>query len=707
MTFLLLLLACRDTKAPPAAAEDWTPASDDDACARIAAGPPGDGTPILELSEAHADVRLFGEGASFAEADAALVAALQGGWEVPDVEAYAATFPACALPADPTPLGAASVEQVGDVAWVRPGTGEVTLPDGVTGVVLDLRDLPDAPELAEALAAALGPALATDLARVPRKLRGWDGYVDQFYSATNVYTVGMDEVQLEPWAATGPTDLPLAVVTGPRLPPLAAELAGTVAIAGRGLLVGESVLSGVAEVHTSPVGETSLAWRAMRLVPETGDWPDVIPAQVSTGDPEGALAGDWDAPVPATGEDTRPPMGSRDPYAEEVSADGTLAERQAALVISHGALRRFFPYFSVVGDGIDDRLLEVLEEELDASDRPAFVRALGRLGETLHDGHVFFGDLVETDASVVGYLPVRFDHLDGRPVIAHSGVDELAPGDTLVAIDGEPVEDVYAELLAWHGAGTEGYALDLCSRVVRRMYGTTTYTVEDPDGASRDVVVEPHPVEDLDAVPFTFRLRESGLLTDLGAADVGYVNLSYEVMTDAGDVDDVLAEPGLRALVVDMRGYPGVNHYAVASALIDGAYASPTFRVPTYQGPGEPTISESSYDLSGTSTFAGPIALLVGPTTVSAAENFSMMLVGADRVTVVGRRSAGTNGNITGLKLPGGFYLSFTGMEVLYPDGSTFHGVGIVPEVEAAPTAASYRDDTDPELLAAIEALSR
>jgi C-terminal processing protease CtpA/Prc len=98
----------------------------------------------------------------------------------------------------------------------------------------------------------------------------------------------------------------------------------------------------------------------------------------------------------------------------------------------------------------------------------------------------------------------------------------------------------------------------------------------------------------------------------------------------------------------------------------------------------------------------------VGHATVSAAENFSTMLVDADRVTVLGRQSASTNGNITGVQLPGAFSLSFTGMDVRHADAqkSVFHGVGIAADVDVTLTAQAFRDGVDPELEAAIDALT-
>lgn len=130
------------------------------------------------------------------------------------------------------------------------------------------------------------------------------------------------------------------------------------------------------------------------------------------------------------------------------------------------------------------------------------------------------------------------------------------------------------------------------------------------------------------------------------------------------------------------------------------------FRVPIRSGPDELTVDESNISLSplASPSFAGPLALLVGHHSVSAAENFSTMLVDADRVTVVGRQSAGTNGNITGVQLAGGFELSFTGMEVRHadPSKSTFHGLGIIPDIDVPLSAADLAAGTDPELEAAV-----
>lgn len=156
---------------------------------------------------------------------------------------------------------------------------------------------------------------------------------------------------------------------------------------------------------------------------------------------------------------------------------------------------------------------------------------------------------------------------------------------------------------------------------------------------------------------------------------------------------------------MDVRDSPRVNHYPLAQALREDAFSSPIFRTRTWQGPEVETWSESSYSLSGTAAFTGPIVVLVSNKTVSAAENFVMMLWDAPHVTVLGQQSAGTNGNITGTWLPGQYYVYFTGMEVLNPDGSLHHGQGIPLDGVVVPTAEDFAAGRDPELLAAIAAM--
>jgi C-terminal processing protease CtpA/Prc len=710
---LLLLLACTPVSKPPA--DDSAPldtgataALSDDPCERVRAGPGADGG-IIALSEAHADVRLFGAAGDFATADAGLIAALdvEDPASAPDLDAYAAAVEGvCVLDADPTALGAAAVEQRGGVWWVTPGTGDVSVPDDGAPVALDLRGLPATGELDAALRVALAAVAVGDVSLPNRKVRAWNGLVDQVFSASNAYSTALETVPGDIVTGTRTSGV-LYVVTEARLAPAAAELAGAVALGGHGHIVGADVLAAVSEMVWSPVGDRGLAWRGELLQGED-TWPDVVPAALRTDAPEEGVATlDPDTlAAPALGGDDRSGIKRRDPWEEVVDTSQTVATYRAALVISHGMLRRFYPYFDVVGDDLDARLLEVLADPIDPTDIAAQRARLGRLGNVLSDGHMFTGTYA--GGWYAGFADVSWALHEGLPVVADSAAPGLDRGDTVVAVDGVPITSLRDDWLAWHGGATDGYRLDVSYRELWYLKGDTTFTLRDPDGVEEDVVVTPTDGANRASLDFAWYTRPNGTLDDFGYPEIAYLDLASEVTTTLAEVEATIALAE-EALIVDMRGYPGVNHYEVMDLLVAGAYASPQFRTHTWTGPGLHAVEEEQYALEGDAdAYTGTIVLLVSPVTVSAAENFSQMLVGAGRVVAVvgSESSAGTNGNITGVRLPGGYYLSFTGMEVRNPDGSEFHGQGIRADLIVNPTPADLRDGRDAVLEAAVDLLT-
>jgi hypothetical protein len=307
-----------------------------------------------------------------------------------------------------------------------------------------------------------------------------------------------------------------------------------------------------------------------------------------------------------------------------------------------------------------------------------------------------------------GFFPVTLEQVAGEPVIRRSLVSGVNPGDTLISVGGRPMSEWLDEERSRASAATPGYLNDLVMQRLNTLSGPTVFGLRAVDGTTRTVEVLPQPVSALYQVGTAPSRRAAGSLADLGAPLLHYINLSNEVLTSQQALHQALAgASGAMGLVVDMRGYPGVNHYEVAARLIPEQFSSPLFRVPLWLGPDRFQMTERftlRQPLSNPS-YAGPIVLLVGPRTLSAAENFSIMLTAAGRATVIGRRSAGTNGNITRLYMPGVMSVTFTGMEVLNPDRSRFHGVGIVPQIEVAPTAADLAEGRDPELLRAIQFL--
>ena len=702
------VLDCTAKPAPALPAEEY--------CERIVVGGPGQRPIPVDLSAAHAGIRFFGPITTVASADQALAAALlpPDALEVLDLAPYANALPgiACALPAAAATaaLDVARVDVInGAVALIRPGTGFVDLPAEVTAIVVDLRDLPDAQGLREALEAAVAPALGTPIPRLSRRVRRHYGMTDEQFNKFNLYKNTIAEIADDPIPAGNKTDRKLALLTSAKLPPEAANLALALRVANRALIVGEGLRADVAESRWQGIGPTGITYRTADLILANGQRvADSIPADRRLAEPacivHDILSADAPAPLMSSAAE-RPVEAFVDTFNKKQPPVVDLGTGRAALVVAHGAIRSFFPYFGVVPDIIDERLVETVDSLGKTTPARWTLRnTLRRFGHALEDSHTLVRDYI---TKPIGSFPSFLEWINGEAVVRQTLAVGVNPGDTLVSIGGMPASDWYAQEMARSSGATDHYRFVVASYEVQRLMGPIELGLRDPDGMTKTLQFQPQPLLDFAAVGFTPTLRPAGWLTDLGAPNLYYINLAGEVLYDMNDFYMALdaANTG-NGLVLDMRGFPGIDLAEVAQRLIPAPWSGAVFRIPVRTGPDDIAVDEyaDTFGPLDMPSYAGPIMLLVGNSSLSAAEHFSMALVDAQRVTVVGRQTAGTDGNITGVQLPGQFAMSFTGMDVRHADAekSVFHGIGVVPDIEVELTAQAFRDGVDPELQAAV-----
>jgi C-terminal processing protease CtpA/Prc len=104
-------------------------------------------------------------------------------------------------------------------------------------------------------------------------------------------------------------------------------------------------------------------------------------------------------------------------------------------------------------------------------------------------------------------------------------------------------------------------------------------------------------------------------------------------------------------------------------------------------------------------SFTGPIVILTGPATFSAAEDFVVPLHASVRATVVGERTGGSTGQPLFIDLPGRGRARICTKRDMYPDGREFVGVGVVPDAEVHPTPADIAAGRDVVLEEGIKVL--
>gem|GEM_PF-2844839 len=93
--------------------------------------------------------------------------------------------------------------------------------------------------------------------------------------------------------------------------------------------------------------------------------------------------------------------------------------------------------------------------------------------------------------------------------------------------------------------------------------------------------------------------------------------------------------------------------------------------------------------------------------TQDANASVSALRKAARRATCAGSPSAGTNGGVPEVSLPGGGNAVFTQKRVVNPAGSCLHGIGIAPLRFAVPTVQGMRAGRDDALEAGLVELRR
>ena len=100
--------------------------------------------------------------------------------------------------------------------------------------------------------------------------------------------------------------------------------------------------------------------------------------------------------------------------------------------------------------------------------------------------------------------------------------------------------------------------------------------------------------------------------------------------------------------------------------------------------------------------YAGKVVILVDESSQSQAEYTAMAFRASPRAVVVGSTTAGADGNVSPVPLPGGLSSMISGIGVFYPDKAPTQRIGIVPDVEVRPTIAGIRAGRDEVLEEAL-----
>ena len=386
-----------------------------------------------------------------------------------------------------------------------------------------------------------------------------------------------------------------------------------------------------------------------------------------------------------------------------------LAAFRAWNVIEH-----FYPYKSLLDTAWSDVLPTIIRDFEGARDTADYGRAVARLASRLSDAHAYVaGPAYELGVVDDGYPPIRVRVIDGQPIVtrifdtAAVRTAGISVGDLVRTVDGAPALGRIRDLEKLISAAT---SRDRTNRAALTfMNGPPGSAVRlgltDARGRRKEAVLERRH-EDVNTL---YHRERAGDVIRVLPGNVGYVDLDRLTL----DMVDSMFErvSATRSVIFDMRGYPTGTIWAIAPRLTDSVRTVARLETPLVghrsPSPGVETFFQVVEPAPPARRYRGRVLMLMDERSVSQAEHTGLYLKAVSGATFVGSRTAGSNGELTTISLPGGMTLGFTGQTVRYPDGRQLQRVGLVPDIEVRPTVPGIRARRDEVLEAALRAARR
>lgn len=184
---------------------------------------------------------------------------------------------------------------------------------------------------------------------------------------------------------------------------------------------------------------------------------------------------------------------------------------------------------------------------------------------------------------------------------------------------------------------------------------------------------------------------------------IGFINMG---LLKEKDINPMYRElKSTKYLILDSRNYPNWILYPLAKKLLKHRKIFMKITEPDYDFPGLvkwiPPLKAGK--LVNPNYYRGKIIILVNSETMSRAEFTTMAIKQAENVIIIGSQTAGADGDVSIIPLPGGIYAYYSGIGVYYPNCGITQRVGIVPDIVVKPTLEGTLNNVDEYFDRALE----
>ena len=405
-----------------------------------------------------------------------------------------------------------------------------------------------------------------------------------------------------------------------------------------------------------------------------------------------------------------PEFKNENAYKEMINPD--VGYRLLSLYRYWNIVQYFFPNRHLTDEKWADVLADFIPRFVRAENALDYRLAALALIESVEDTHanIWGRDEVMMKYRGLNSGPVEVTFIEGKAVVTGVWNEALAEksglkkGDVIETLNGEKVSSIVKRKLDMTPASN--YPTKLRD-IARYLFSTNEPSLKityDRDGSTKEAQIETYPndkfYEDMRA--FYAKIPAFKLVRP----DIGFL---YPGSLKPDEITGLIPEIAkTRGLIVDLRSYPSdFIVFSLGNYLVPKPTKFVKFSTPDIGSPGLFAFTkELEVGNSSSAPYRGKLVILINETTQSQAEYTTMAFRTAPGATVIGSTTAGADGNVSRISLPGGINTMISGIGVYYPNGKETQRIGIVPDLVVKPTIRGIKDGRDELLDKAIEIIN-
>lgn len=400
------------------------------------------------------------------------------------------------------------------------------------------------------------------------------------------------------------------------------------------------------------------------------------------------------------------------PYDRAAYPDAGL--RLLALYRYWNMIQYFYPHRNGI-DGLAARWSEKLPlfipRFVHARNLTEYTLACLELAASINDSHA---QVMSKTGAIERYfgkyiLPIEASFVADKLVVTGYYLDTLGvssnfkKGDIIEKIDGTRVAALVKKYSPLTPASNAAYRKNLLSRPAGALFRSNKAIAHIE--VRRNGVLKIITQRKLDVAGYRKVLHEDAGFRML-PGNIGYI---YPALLQQDDINKIKDEfLNTKGLIIDLRCYPAAfmpytfGQWLKCESSVFAKASAVSLRKPgsffEEEIPPNGEKNPACYDKL--------VVIIVNEKTISQAEFTAMALRTAPKTIILGSQTAGADGNVSVIELPGGIKTAITGIGIFYPDGSSAQRAGIKIDEPVQPSIKGITEGRDELMERAIKHIS-